>query len=121
MSSSFASKPDRGGCLSLWLGASVLFSIIAGFVILGAGGELTRRGYGLLFVFAIAAIVVNLVCIYGIYNWKRWGVIGFIAATVIGLVLNMIGGTATASTCASPFVQFGILWYLLNDKWDEFD
>jgi hypothetical protein len=121
MSSSFASKPDRGGCLSLWLGASVLFSVLALILILGVGGELTRRGLGLLFVLSIAAIVVDLVCIYGIYQWKRWGVIGLVATSLISLALNVAGGTATATTCISPFVQMGILWYLVNDKWDVFD
>lgn len=121
MSSSFASKPDRGGCLSLWLGASVLFSILALFLFFGIGGELTRRGYGLLFIFGIVAVIINLVCLYGIYNWKRWGVYGFVAADIIGLVVNVIAGSVTAATCVSPFVQLGILWYLVNDKWDAFD
>lgn len=121
MSSSFASKPDRGGCLNLWLGASALFSVLAIFLFLGAGGELTRRGFGFLFIFGLIAIIFNLVCIYGIYNWKRWGVYGWVAGSLLSFVINVIAGTATTTTCVSPLVQMGILWYLVNDKWDVFD
>jgi hypothetical protein len=121
MSHSFATKPDRGGCLNLWLGASVLFGILALFLLLGVGGELDRRGYGFLFILSLAAIVVDLVCIYGIYQWKRWGVIGLVATSLINLAFTVMAGIATATTCVSPFVQIAILWYLVHDKWDVFE
>ena len=121
MWTSSGSKPDRGGCLNLWLGASVVFSILAIVLFLGLGEQLTRRGLGFFLIFGIVAVIVNLACIYGIYQWKRWGVYGLIGASLVSLVLNVIGGTVIVTTFVSPFVQMAILWYLVHDKWDVFD
>jgi len=114
-------KPDRGGCLNLWLGASALFGVLGIFLILGLGGDLTRRGMGLFFVLSLVALVVVLVCDYGIYQWKRWGVYGLVATSFINLAISVMAGIATATSCVGPFVQLGILWYLVHDKWDVFD
>ena len=114
-------KPDRGGCLNLWLGASALFSVLGIFLILGLRDDLGRRGYGFLFFLSLVALVVVLVCVYGIYQWKRWGVYGLVATSFINLAFSVLAGIATATSCVSPFVQVAILWYLVHDKWDVFE
>ncbi len=121
MSKVIASKPERSGCLTWWLIASVLFSILAVFQLLNAGGELTRSGNSQFFVVSVALVVVAMACLYGIYEWKRWGVYGYVVVGLVGLVLNMVAGTATGPICLAPFVQIGFVWYLVKDIWDQFD
>lgn len=121
MSDYVYSKPERGGCLSFWLGASLVVSVMALFVFLGLGSELSRRGFSWIVLFGFFAVAVNLACIYGIYKWKQWGVYGFVAASIMSLVLEMISQTVTARDFVAPFIQIGILWYLIKDKWDYFD
>jgi len=116
-----SSKPERGGCLTWWLGLSLVFSILAILLFLGLGSELSRRGFASLVVIGVVAIGVNLLFLYGIYEWKRWGVYGFAAASIISLVISIIGRTATTRDFVSPFIQIGLLWYLVKDKWDYFD
>ena len=121
MWTSSGSKPDRGGCLNLWLGASALFGVLGIFLILGLADELGRRGMGFFYVVSLVALVAALVCVYGIYQWKRWGVYGLVATSFINLTVSVMAGIATATSCVSPFVQVAILWYLVHDKWDVFE
>lgn len=113
-------KPERGGCLSWWLGVSFVVSILALFVILGSSAQLTRHGFGYLIFFGVAAVGINLACLYGIYQWKRWGVYGFAAASILSLIVSLSGSTGTIRDLFTPLIQIGLLWFLVHDKWDYF-
>ncbi len=121
MTNYISQKPERGGCLSWWLGLSLVVSVLALIFFLGVGQQLSQRGFGYLIVFGIVAVVVNLACLYGIYQWKRWGVYGFAVGSIVSLIVSILGSTATARDFAAPFIQIGLLWYLVKDKWDYFD
>jgi hypothetical protein len=116
-----AQKPDRGGCLNWWLGLSFVFSILVFIIFLGLGSQLSRLGYGALFIIGLVSVGANVVFLYGIYDWKRWGVYGFIAGSIISFVVSALSRNMTLRDLAAPFVQIGLLWYLVNDKWQYFD
>lgn len=114
-------KPERGGCLSIWLAVSALFIIIAFFGLAGLASEAERQGIGAVIYVLMGMSVLSLVCLYGIYEWKRWGVYGLAAISIISPFVEASLGVADASDCIAPFVQLGILAYLVNDKWMHFD
>lgn len=117
----YTSKPERGGCLSIWLALSALLNVLAFLALVGLVSTAERRGLGFVIYLLLGATLVSLVCIYGMYNWKRWGVYGVAAISIISPIVQIIVGIATVRDYVAPFIQLGVLYYLVKDKWDHFD
>ncbi|MBZ0297743.1 MAG: hypothetical protein K8L99_34630 [Anaerolineae bacterium] len=115
---------DRGGCLTLWLVVSVGFSVLSLSLILAnvllpwldslQGMPLTTFG-------AIFLVIANLYCLWAIWRWKRWGVYGLIVTFIASLIVELMIGTATDADFIAPFIQIGILAFLIKDKWEAFE
>ncbi|MBI1280963.1 MAG: hypothetical protein GC179_22755 [Anaerolineaceae bacterium] len=118
MSSSSISKPERGGCLSWWLGVSVVVFILALVSYFAIG----VRGSQAVLVIGIIWSVVCLIALYGIYKWKRWGVYSFIIVNVVGLILNSIAnGSLSIFSIILTTVEVIVLLYVVRNKWKVFD
>ena len=124
----YSMEPERGGCLTAFLGLSFvvnLLAIPAALYLQSQINDLSGSAYvdsaqlGVAQFFVLAAVISGIagaVCIWGLWNWKRWGYQGLIALQIIGVVLNLFGGTPQYAV--SGIVGLGILVYLMKDKTD---
>ncbi|HEX2908787.1 MAG TPA: hypothetical protein VHO69_18090 [Phototrophicaceae bacterium] len=120
-------KPERGGCLTSWLVVSSGASAVAvlGFLwIMGVVSSHPQAARqmppGDILLFGIV-MLVNIGSLVGIWKWKRWGVYGIVATAIASPFMEWAMGIATTTDFISPFIQLGILSFLLKDKWDYFD
>lgn len=116
-------QPERGGCLTAFLILGFIGNLLAIPLILFAQSAIADSPYasdaGLalspIFLFLIFILsVAGIACIWGLWNWKRWGYNGTIALYVIGAVVNFV--SAGFSSIVSSFIGLGILVYLMKDK-----
>lgn len=125
-------EPERGGCLTAFLVVAFLGQIASIFIALSLQSDInslsssvrasasSEVGFAQMIVyFVIIVAVIGLVCIWGLWNWKRWGYYGIIALYVIGAILNLVSGSIP--TAVGSFVGLGVLVYLMRDKADYLD
>lgn len=123
-------EKSRGGCLTIWLGVSLAFSLISAVLLLqvldafrpGAlrpGYRMPFSGFGIILLLGL--VVAHIVSLYGAWNWKRWGIYGLGTVIFASPVVETLLGTATATDCFAPIVQVCILWLLVRNKWDYFE
>jgi hypothetical protein len=74
--------------------------------------------WGLYALLALAAI--NILCVIGLFFWKKLGLYGFAATSVVALVINVIVGVPLTTSLVG-LVGIGILWALVQSKWDYFE
>ncbi|MBL8155849.1 MAG: hypothetical protein JNM70_16825 [Anaerolineae bacterium] len=113
--------PPRSGCLIAWLGVSAVVSVLSAYALLAVAGTASRLGVDWIVWVGVTVAVVQLVCLYGIFNRKRWGVYGIVALAFGGMIIQIIGGIATIRDYVSPFIQLGVLYWVVRDQWDYFD
>lgn len=120
---------DRGGCLSLWLIGSTLFSLYGLFVLCQAVSIVSdrssfysnRSGLMCAFVLLGAIVIGSLVSLFGIWNWKKWGVYGIATMSIASPIIEGLVGAPDASDLVAAVVQLTILYFLVKDKWDYFE
>jgi uncharacterized integral membrane protein len=122
-----STRRDRGGCLTLWLSVSIILSIFAIVGILGVFGEVSRSSLAVQSraqagVTLLGLLIVGgLICLFGMLNWKRWGVYGIAATSIISPFIEAMFFRATLTDFVAPFVQIGLLFWLVKDKWEHFE
>lgn len=118
---------ERSGCLNLWLGASALFGAFAVVSMIDLWAFVFRTPNAFqrvspVALFLYSALLIGLlVCVWGIWKWKQWGVYGAALTSIASPFIEYSLGVATTSDWVAPFVQIIILYYLVKDKWDDFD
>lgn len=121
---------NRGGCLTVWLGVSLALSLLTVLLLiqsldafrpgaLPGGRTMPVSIVTVLLVLALG--IANVVSIYGIFQWKRWGVYGLVAVLIASPVVELMIGTATGRDLLQPFIQIGLFAFLLRGKWPYFE
>lgn len=120
-------KPERGTWLTVWIIASAVLSFVAlvtMFQVLRTAlgfSERTVPAYvttGLLCMNTL--IILQLVFLFGIWRWKRWGVYGISIIAILSPIAESMAGAVTTGDWLAPFIQIGILWWLVRNRWDDF-
>ncbi len=124
---------ERGGCLTWYLVASIVFSIIGLLLLLLAGAAIgaveatgalagtdVPRLSAFPIIISIVAIVVSVVGFFGAWTWKKWGIYLIGASFVISALGGLIGGKLS-SAAISLVIEFAVLWYVLREKWAFFE
>jgi len=115
--------PQRGGCLSLYLIATVIFSGIAFFLFLSISTDPRLRAAapawygpsGILIVLAFGIFA------YLTWNWKRRGLYGLFVMMVVSNVFQLALGIGDPTrNIVALFVQPLILYLLVRNKLNEF-
>ncbi|HVO43953.1 MAG TPA: hypothetical protein VMT34_15090 [Aggregatilineales bacterium] len=124
---------ERGGCLTLYLVASIVVSILVLLLLLltgafvgvvNASGALAETGSPSIPIFPLlldgVGVLVSVAGFVGAWTWKKWGIYLLVASFVISALGGLISGNASSAVLGLA-VEVGILWYLIRDKWAWFE
>jgi hypothetical protein len=115
---------ERGGCLSLYLAAALLFSV-AGLVLwigLAADPRVSRVVSPVTIILFVGILIAFIVCTWGTWQWKQWGLNGLFITTVLSNLIQFgLGVGEPARNLAALFIQPLILWLLVRNKMDWFE
>jgi hypothetical protein len=113
---------ERGGCLTVWLGLTVVAFAVSAFTNLFSSANLaqiipTMPSWA--FTALGVASVVGLVSAVGLWMWKRWGFYSFMAVAIGVAVINAMSGQLIAGAVMAA-LSVGIMWYFIKGKWAQF-
>ena len=107
----------RGGCLTIWLGITLLSGIMTLYMTL----QIYPSAPAWMFVASGVIAVLQAISITAIWMWKKWGVSGLIASVVVNWILTLVQGGTILGVIISAF-SFTVTFYLLiKPKWHFFD
>ena len=124
--SAWQGDKERGGCLTVWLVVVTAFNLFFGLIsslqlLSYVGDPRVTRVLPAVVIYGLIGLEIALIAgLFGIWNWKRWGVYTVAGALTISAVLSLISGDALRGL-VFPIIQFAIFFYLINPKWDYFD
>jgi hypothetical protein len=106
-------KKQRHGCLTAWLALMLLANSATALMYALAGGQISKAAempQWILTVFIFVA-ALNVVFTLALFQWKKWGFWGFLLTTLVGMVLNIIGGVITGaiSGVLGVLLLYGVL------------
>jgi oligosaccharide repeat unit polymerase len=119
------SVPERGGCLNFFLAFLVVanlgilvftFSTYSELQSLGTLPPSVASQAQLAYTFLSVQVIISIgifACVYGLWNWKRWGYYGLIVIYGINILIGFFTGQSTA---IGGFIGIAILYYLMKDK-----
>jgi len=113
---------ERGGCLTVWLALMLIANAFTAFFYLTSGSTLQQAypsASPVIFLILAAGGIVNLISVYGIWTWKKWGFYLFVATSLLALLINLSLGLSIFSSLLG-LVGVAIFWYLLREKWAAF-
>jgi len=123
---------ERGGCLTVYLLASVVFGILAIILLLTAGALVTAANVSGVatgtsaslpvfpLIVDVVGVVVAIAGVYGAWTWKKWGIYAIGASFAISAVGNILNGNFGGAVLG-VVIEAAILWYLVKDKWALFE
>lgn len=109
---------ERGCWLSGWLILILLHSLLSAGLIYYLRRE--PAGNSPLWLAVLAAVAIaNVVAVIAIWNWKRWGLVLYVIATIASIVVGLML-TGTQLIVFQQIIPLVILGYLIKDKWSRF-
>lgn len=118
---------ERGGCLTAWIVVSALASVYAIFLffqilqLVSENPILQERIPGFYLLALGGLIVVSIVGLWGIWNWKKWGVYLLVFTSLASAALEFMMGIATSTDIIQPVIQIGLLAWLVSSRWEYFE
>jgi hypothetical protein len=118
-------KPkERGGCLTAWLIFSlIVYGLLTAFFLFVSIESVIRgqTSHKSLFVgFAVGLLIIKLVCLTGIWRWRRWGVIGYFIVNALFVTLALATESAIDPQSFGGLVEIGIVGAFVYSKWGSF-
>lgn len=111
---------ERGGCLTVFLGfiavVNVLLLVLTWMTVSSAPAYADTGLLNMLLMLQVVMTGAALLCVWGLWNWKRWGYYGLMALYVISMIINVLSGAA--ATIGGSIAGMAILYFLMKDKMD---
>lgn len=86
---------QRHGCLTAWLVLMIVANAATALMYL-LGSTAIKQNFpsapGWAFPMLAVMGIVNVVCAVGLFQWKKWGFLGFLATSIITFVINVMVG-----------------------------
>jgi len=112
----------RGGCLTALLIAMLIMNPLAAMYYFLNGSQVSLAFPNMpAFVIPLLGVIglVNMGLAFGIWEWKKWGVYGFIASAVINFGINAM--YVNLPSAFSGLVGVVILVVLIRPFWKKMD
>jgi hypothetical protein len=113
---------NRGGCLTAFLGLMLLANPVTAFFYV-VGADWMKRAMPLAPDWAFPTLAVmgalNTAFAFGVLRWKKWGVFGIVALSVVTLIVNLVIGVAPFNAFMG-FAGPAILVVLVRPLWRGF-
>lgn len=90
---------------------SLVYSLIAAFLVP-------------LILISIPIVIANLVCIWALFNWKKWGFYGYIIIGIFSLFLNYYifsGIEGALVSLIGAVIGIIILYFAMKPVWEDFE
>ncbi len=124
MSTEVSPERKRGGCLTAFLITTLVVSplyVIVALLPMSAEAQQSLPNWPQWAIYMLGLVGLALfVCAFAIWKWKRWGVYGFAAATVVFLASSVLQGKL--SIVAALFglgIVMAILVSLVRPVWQK--
>ncbi|MBC8136254.1 MAG: hypothetical protein H8F28_10235 [Fibrella sp.] len=104
---------QRHGCLTAWL---IFIMVVNGILAVATPflGGIANSGLSAFDIgFIMVGSLLNIVWAVALFKWFRWGFYGFVATTVVGIVVNLATGTPIAQS-TSGLLGVSILYWMLQ-------
>jgi hypothetical protein len=114
---------ERSGCLTAWLILMLIANSGLAFYYLTSGNDLARfftNASPTVFIILAVLGAVNVASAIALWRWKKWGFYLFIGTAILSIIINLSLGIPLFNSLLG-LVGVGILWYLLNKQWDQFE
>lgn len=121
-------QKQRHGCLTAWLVLVIIANALVALLYVAGGGVVaaslpSARGW-LVPVLAVLALA-NVAFAIALFLWRRWGFYGFVASSLVGLVVNLAAGINPAQAVFG-LVGVAILYGVLqigsaNKGWPQLE
>jgi hypothetical protein len=102
---------QRHGCLTAWLILMIVVNSLAALVYIFASGVikhgLPNAPAWAFPALAVLGIIANVVFAIALFQWKKWGFLGFVGTSILAFVINLILGLNIVQ------VLFGLLGVLV--------
>ena len=112
--------PQRGGCLTALLIFMFILNPLVGLYYLFWGSTITQT-IPTFPVWAIPLFVVlsfaNLVFAIAIWQWKKWGMYGFVGSALIAFVVNLM--SVGILPAFFGLIGVALLAFLLRNAWSQ--
>src|ERR1700692_2076147 len=123
-----APEKKRHGCLTTYLVVMIIANSFTALLYFFGAEAIKQRIPNMpnwAFPVLIAVAVVNLLCAFALFRWKKWGFWGFAISTGIVLAVNLAIGLSVASAIGG-FVGVAVLYGVLhigkeNKGWPQLD
>ncbi len=81
-------KPERGGCLIMYLGWRIMTTcaVMTFLFIPGASDYSIFNNYGMMLM-SLSFFMLNVICLVALWNWKRWGYYGLFVLMILDVIL----------------------------------
>ena len=108
----------RGGCLTAFLVLAIIANAIIGVWTLSLTSS-ARTAYQPAFIFSGLLNLVGVVFAIAIYQWKRWGVYGYIVCIGISMLISLAIGDVISTL--RGFIPIALLSALVRPIWDQLE
>lgn len=122
-----ADQKSRHGCLTAWLVFMVIANSLSSlFYLFGSASVKQALPNAPSWIFPVLVFMglVNVVCAFALFMWKKWGFWGFCVSSVIALITNISAGIGASSIVGliGVAILYGVLQIGQEDKgWPQLD
>ena len=112
----------RGGCLTAWLILMMVFNPLVTIYYLVSGSAIQNSmpaypSWGIPVM--IVLTLVNLACAIALWGWRKWGLYGLIASSLVAFLINVF--TLGFAASVSGLVGIVIMIALVRPVWKQME
>ena len=109
----------RHGCVTFWLVSNIVLALIFFPELLSLMGDLSRHLPPIVVLLLIIILVGEMICLVGIFRWRKWAVYGYLGFWIAGILLRLMMGFYQARSIGNVIVTsivfFGFIMPNIED------
>jgi hypothetical protein len=114
-----AAPKERGCWLTGWILFIALHGVLASVLIWYLRAQNSDPFPAWVWITLFALAIADIVAMIAVYFWQRWGLILYLASTIIGIAIGLVL-TRSQLWVFHDIMPLVILGYLIKDKWAHF-